>query len=147
MTSWSDVTLSCGNPPDFPFLDAAWTFDDGELNFIDVNSDPNATRAFSGYPRRLIAAASDAGATPDSAAGSDAFPDGVYIAGSPEGVVTHSYRDGVWRRFLVDGELDCESTYLVESGADPADVVHRFGARLSQHARSDVPRCGVDAGR
>jgi TRAP-type C4-dicarboxylate transport system substrate-binding protein len=45
-----------------------------------------------------------------------AFPDGVYRTESEFGVVTVEYREGVWKRFLPNGELDCESTYVVESG-------------------------------
>jgi TRAP-type C4-dicarboxylate transport system substrate-binding protein len=45
-----------------------------------------------------------------------AFPEGVYRAESDSGVVTMEYRDGIWKRFLPNGELDCESTYVVESG-------------------------------
>ncbi|HEU0169987.1 MAG TPA: TRAP transporter substrate-binding protein DctP [Acidimicrobiales bacterium] len=45
-----------------------------------------------------------------------AFPEGVYRTGSDLGVVTMEYRDGTWRSFLPNGQLDCESTYVVESG-------------------------------
>jgi TRAP-type C4-dicarboxylate transport system substrate-binding protein len=52
------------------------------------------------------------GAEDDAAA----FPEGVYRAESDLGVVTMEYRDGIWKRFLPNGELDCESTYVIESG-------------------------------
>ena len=60
LTSSTDVALACGGPPDFQFLDSAWTFEDGELRFVDINSDPNAVRDFGGQPWTLIEAAGDA---------------------------------------------------------------------------------------
>jgi hypothetical protein len=36
---WTNVSteLPCGYPPGAPFWDAAWTFQDGELRFFDLN--------------------------------------------------------------------------------------------------------------
>jgi TRAP-type C4-dicarboxylate transport system substrate-binding protein len=53
----------------------------------------------------------------DSGAATDTFPEGVYLAESPSGeVVTMTYGDGVWRRILEDGTVDCISAYTVEDG-------------------------------
>ena len=54
--------------------------------------------------------------TVDSGAAADTFPEGVYLAESPSGeVVTMTYGDGIWRRILEDGRVDCVSTYTVET--------------------------------
>jgi TRAP-type C4-dicarboxylate transport system substrate-binding protein len=59
-----------------------------------------------------------AAGTADSAAGdATTFPEGVYLAESPNGdILTMTYGDGVWRGFLEDGTMDCVSTYTVENG-------------------------------
>ena len=45
------------------------------------------------------------------------FPEGVYRTDSPlDGVVTMSYIDGVWKRIKENGDVDCEATYVVQSG-------------------------------
>lgn len=111
MSNSTEPALACGNPPGFQFLDAAWTFADGELRFVDINSDPNAVRDFGGQPWTMIEGASD------SDAESATFPEGIYRTESDlDGTVTMSYIDGVWKRFTANGEVDCAATYVVESG-------------------------------
>ena len=54
------------------------------------------------------------------------FPEGVYLAESPSGeVVTMTYGDGVWRRILEDGTVDCVSTYVDRVRSDLADELDR----------------------
>lgn len=55
LTTSSDPQLACGNPPNHPFLDAAFSFDDGQLRLTDINSDPGAAAEF-GLPWTLIEA-------------------------------------------------------------------------------------------
>jgi len=42
----TEPALDCGNPPGFQFLDAEWTMVGDQLRFLDIKSDPAATRAF-----------------------------------------------------------------------------------------------------
>ena len=50
MSSSTDPALACGSPPGLQFLDAAWTFENDELRFTDINSNPNAVRDFGSQP-------------------------------------------------------------------------------------------------
>ena len=45
------------------------------------------------------------------------FPEGDYRTDSPlDGVVTMTYKDGVWQRIDASGKVDCSATYVVKSG-------------------------------
>ncbi len=50
ITTSTEEALACGNPPARVFLDAAWTFGDGQLHFSDVKSDANAVYVFGAQP-------------------------------------------------------------------------------------------------
>lgn len=50
LTNTVDAARGCGGPPGYQWFDAAWTFDNDELRFVDINSDPNAIRAFGSLP-------------------------------------------------------------------------------------------------
>ena len=104
----TDVALACGNPPGEEFLSAAWTFEDDELRFIDIDSDPNALYAFGNQPWTQIEGAGADGS---------AFPEGSFRAEMEHLgiVVTMEFRGGVWESYI-DNELDCAGTYVVESG-------------------------------
>jgi TRAP-type C4-dicarboxylate transport system substrate-binding protein len=56
---------TCGNPPGSTFFDATWTVDGDQLQFTDINSDPNAVRIF-GLPRTRILVGDDAASEPVS---------------------------------------------------------------------------------
>jgi TRAP-type C4-dicarboxylate transport system substrate-binding protein len=59
----------------------------------------------------------EAPVTTDTGAATATFPEGVYRTNSPlDGVVSMSYIDGVWKRIKENGDLDCEATYVVNSG-------------------------------
>jgi len=112
----TDVALACGNPPGEEFLDAAWTFENDELRFTDINSDPSAVYAFGNQPWTQIEG--DGAATAEAT-----FPEGVYRAEIEDApfapgttlVFTMEFQGGVWESFL-ESELDCAGTYRVESG-------------------------------
>jgi hypothetical protein len=64
-----------------------------------------------------------------------AFPEGVYRTESElEGVVTFEFRNGVWKRYIANGQLDCMATYVVTSGR-----IHLTTSTDSQFACGDVP--------
>jgi hypothetical protein len=50
MSSSTDRALACGNPPGYQFLDSGWTFENDELRFVDIDSDPTAVRNFGSLP-------------------------------------------------------------------------------------------------
>ena len=66
---------------------------------------------------------------------SGAFPEGVYRTESPlDGIVTFEFRDGKWKRYFENGDLDCVATYVVTSGR-----IHLTLSTDPQHACGTVP--------
>jgi C4-dicarboxylate-binding protein DctP len=87
-----------------------WALDGDTLTFSNFGPE-NSGSDFTIEPWTRIEGADQ----PDTEVAS--FPEGVYRTQSPiDGVVTMEYRDGVWRHYGESGELDCESTYVVEDG-------------------------------
>jgi TRAP-type C4-dicarboxylate transport system substrate-binding protein len=69
LTTFPEEGAGCGNPPNFMFLDAAWTVDGDQLRLSDIHSDPNAVRDF-GIPATRIAI----GENPSADSGASTVP-------------------------------------------------------------------------